>query len=145
MIPSVFILLMCTYDLGIRSPKTCLKRNLQVCQNEVSYYFWEICWKLTKYWKLGLICPSKLLTIFCRKLIKIIWYHQSVAYWCMHLTMVSIPLKRDLIKSRSSKWGFGLFWKICWKLTKYWKIILSFPSKMPTIFCMKLIKIIWDH
>ena len=55
--------------------------------------FWEICWKLTKYWKISLSCLSKMPAIFCRKLIKIIWDHQDVSSRCVHLTMVLFLLK----------------------------------------------------
>ena len=69
--------------------------------------FWEICWKLTKYWKIGLSCPSKILVVFCRKLIKIIWYHQDVACWCVHLTKVIFILKGSWRQIyRSTKTGF---------------------------------------
>jgi len=69
--------------------------------------FWEICWKLTKYWKTGLNCPGKMPTIFSRKLIKIIWDHQDVSCWCVHLTMVLFLLKGAWRQSyRSSKAWF---------------------------------------
>ena len=55
---------------------------------------------------ISLSFPSKMTTIFCRKLIQIIWYHQDIACLCVHLTMALFLLKHAWIQSyRSSKIG----------------------------------------
>ena len=108
---------------------------------------------MNKYWKISPSWPQKMPARFHRFLKRFICEWQSLSCRLVHLTVVLGFLKISRRKIyRHARVGFQTVLENLlkllpkhWKLTKYWKIGLSFPSKSLAIFLRILIKIKWYY